>query len=262
MSKVTGTALGGGLITLDKQYNRRYFSKEIGNVTKKRTLFRRGDKSTLPTYSYLTQCADVWNLFSQGEKDAWDAAGLICGLTGYNLFIQDETWRLINEIAGEATPNIYHQYLVGKLSIPLGAGHFFLKKVGNEVLTFPAELNIDRRAVLTTDNGGGEYIKVRFSYVYDDGGGEETQNDELTLALSSSWGNEVMNITQNTNPTGVWALEIEGDKVKGDFYFDNLYVSDDAGIITNDPYCEKVGSKYHGVIVPNGVTSFSVYPED
>jgi len=262
MSKVTDTSIGGGFGTLDKRYNRRFFASGIGNVTKKRTLFRREDIKNLPTYSLLTQCADAWFLLTSGEKAAWETAALACDLSGYNLFIQDKTYRLMNEIAGNATPNNYHQYLVGHLDIPEGAGDFLLKKVGNEIMSLPATLHINRNAVLTADPAGGEFIKVRFSYVYDDGGGPEWQSDELSLAKSSSWGTETLAITQQTNPTGVFYLEIEGHNVKGDFYFDNFYVSDLNGILTSDRPCEKVENKFNGIIIPAGMTYSSIYPAD
>jgi hypothetical protein len=259
---VEGTALGGGLITLDKQYNRRFFSRELATVTKKRTLFRRGEKAILPAFSFLGQCADAWNLLDQATKDSWETAALVSGLSGYNLFIQDKTWRLMFDISGNAGPNIYHQYLIGRVFVPPDVGIFHLIKSGNQILSFPANIKISYRSILKANNGGGEYIKVRFSYVYDSGGGETWQSDELTLSTSSAWTSETLAITENTNPTGVWRLEIEGNNVKGAFYFDNFYVQDEAGIITNDPWCEQIEKKFNGIIIPEDVTFETMYPPD
>ena len=116
------------------------------------------------------------------------------------------------------------------------------------------------RPVLTADPSGGEFIKVRFSYVYDDGGGPEWQNDELNLSKSSTWDIQTLAITQQTNPTGVFYLDIESHNVKGDFYFDNFYVKDLGGYLTSDPFCDRVFDKFNGLTVPEGVTYQSDYP--
>lgn len=262
MSKVTDTTIGGGLGTPDKLFNRRYFSKGVGNVTKKRTLYRRGDKKQLPTFSFLAQCGDAWALLSDLEKEAWELAAFECDLTGYNLFIQDKVYRLINDIKGNAIPETLHQYLTGHLTIPESTGDFLLKKVGNNVILFPAELNINYKSLLDADPSGGEFLKVRFTYVYDDGGGVEWQTDEISLTKFTDWTNETLAITQQTNPTGVYYLEIEGHNVKGDLYFDNCMVSDLNGLLTSDPYCNDIENSYHGIIVPDGFTYLSEYPQD
>lgn len=262
MTKVTGQTLGGGLITLDQRINRRFFNQALQSVAKKRLSYARKQLKTLPSLSSMYEAADAWKQLTSGEKSSWADAGLECGLSAYNLFIQDKVYRIINSIAGNATPSDAHQYLVGHLYLPNSAGHFLLRMVGTSTFTFPASLHIHFKTILTDENPSNGYLKIRFKYKYDAGGGELEQTNEISLSLNSDWTSQNTTITEKTAQTEHWELEIEGNYLHGDFWFDNFYVSSAEGYVNFDSNCERVSKYFNFLIQPNNSIIESIYPAD
>ncbi len=262
MSKVTGTTIGGGLISSDQKINRRFFSKQLGNVTKKRLLYRRGELKTLPTLSNIPEAADAWNLLTADEKDYWEIAAEQCGLSNYNLFIQDKINRIINSIPGNADPSPYHQSLVMKITVAPSTGHFLLRSITSETISLPATLKISSKTSLENDGIGSSYLLARFRYFYDVGGTIFNQTDEIDLPLSELWYPRNIPITQQTGAVGHCELEIEGDYVKGQILIDNFYVQDNSGILTNDPYFSNSDIKFYTLIGPSGIIIERIYPPD
>lgn len=262
MPIVEYTTIGGGLIDKDKEAMKRYYMLQRSAVTKQRTKYSRADKQALADNSYIGLISEAWNALTDGERADWKTAGLVCGLDGYNLFTQDKAYRIKNSIAGNATPSIYHQYLVGHLHIDEGAGDCHFKQANTNIFTFPATLYIRFKTALLADPANGEFIKVRFKYEYDEGGGPTWQTDELSLSLSQSWNNQSLAITEHTGLTGEWSFEIETHAVKGDFYFDDFFVETASGIITRDDNCEQVEKRWQLVKYPAGATIATLYPQN
>jgi len=254
------TTIGGGLVDADRDALRRYFLLKQRTASKKRTIYRRGEKAILPSYSLLTQVADAWNALSDAVKDDWHDAGAEIGLGGYNLYVQDKSYRIIHSLAGNATPSLNHQYLVGFLTIPEGAGDTKFKQSNIDVLTFPATFYISAKTALSGDPVNGEYLKVRFVYEYDEGGGLTEESTEISLPLIADWTKYSQALAVHTGLTGVWRMEIESHAVKGDFYFDNIYVLGAGGIITKDPTCLKVSNRWQLLLSPAGASLLSEYP--
>lgn len=259
MTVVTGTTIGGGLITPDQLINRRYFSNLLASVTKKRTKYSRIELKELPLRSSLIEASTAWNALSSGDKTLWQNAALVCGLSAYNLFIQDKVYRIINNLAGNAVPSTLHQYKVGHLYLPNSSGYFVLKQVGTNVFTFPASLHLHKKTVLTDENPSNGYIKVTFKYKYNDGGGEQTQTDELTLSLNEDWASVTVPITEKVTQTEHWELLIQGNYLHGDLWFDNLYVTAVDGYVNFDVNCDQCNRYFFYVIKPNNSVIESVY---
>jgi hypothetical protein len=262
MSTTQYTTIGGGLIQYDKRSLRRYFHKQDPTATKKRFTYNRLDVKTFASTSKMQEAATAWNLLSAETKEDWAVAGLECGLTAYNLFQQDKIYRILNTIAGNATPNFYHQYKIGQIIIPVSGEHFLLRQTGNTIFTYPANFTICRNANLVTTNPGSEYIKVRVNHEVNNGGSIEMSSDEFELSLISGWAKEVMEMAEYGIQTGLWEIEIEGENVAGTLNFDNLYAETPEGILNRDYLCNKVESSYRGLVLPAGLTYGSVYPAD
>ncbi len=260
MARVGYTTIGGGLIGADKQVQRRYLWMGRGTVASKRQIYRRSELKALPGRSLLSQIGAVWTNLSEAVQGDWNDAGAIIGQHGYNLFVQDKAYRIKHELAGDATPSTFHQYLVGHLNIPIGAGGILLRQSGNLMFDFPAYLRVRRKTALVADNGNGEFVKVRFKYTYDEGGGELTETTELTLPLSEAWGLQEIEVVEHTGLTGDWELEIETSGLKGDAYLDDVWVDFLSNIITKDPYCLDVVRYWSKINFPSGVAFETIYP--
>lgn len=262
MSKVTDTTMSGGLITFDKRINRRFFSKTLGNVGKKRTHYSRSDLITLPTLSSMAEAADAWNLLTDDDKQLWEYACQQCGMTMYNLFIQDKIFRIVNSLAGNADPSLYHQGKVISITVAEGTGHFLLRMVGPETIKLPATLKVCSQTDLTTDGVGTPYLTARFRYWYDNGGGITEQTDEIDLPISETWYPRKVEITNQVGATGHWELEIEGDIVKGVIMIDNFYILQTDGILTKDAYCSEPDVYFRILVGDTGITAVKIYPPD
>jgi len=262
MTVVTSTTISGGLVTLDRKNITRYFKEDISNAAKKRWRYTRENLKTLPSYSLLSECADAWNLLNGTEKTAWASAAEKCDSFAYNLFIQDKSYRIINSIAGNAVPVLEHQYKVGHIEIPNSAGHFLYRQVGTRNFTGDGELKISYKSDLVSENGGSEYVKVRFKYTYMVGAIENTDTTEIVVNLSNVWEMFSAVVTYNAGQNNSIELEIEGDLVHGDLWFDNFNVEAVEGIITKEPFDNRPDLFFDSIIVPAGVVMETVYPDD
>ena len=262
MAKVTSTIMGAGFTALDKALLRRYWWKKTPIVAIKRFLYNRAGLKALPGISLLPQIGVAWKALSDDDKEYWDYAANVMGLHGYNLFVKDKAYRIMNDIAGNAEPNYYHQHLIGHLEIPEGAGSVLLRQSGSLYFSFPCTMRLRRKTILSADNGNGEFIKVRFKYQYDSGAGEQTQTDEIELNQASGWDCQLMRITQQFGAIGTWTFEIETNNLKGHLYFDNFWVENPVGITTLDPYCVKVEKYWDKVVFPSECTLETIYPDD
>ena len=123
---------------------------EHARVRKKIAFFSRKSKKGFSQRSLLPQVAALWNALSDAEQTAWAAAagqmgtyvltdhldletgfellqenggklhlgtGKLRYLNAWRLFVQDQCARIVNEIAGVATPSLFHQSWVGNLKI-------------------------------------------------------------------------------------------------------------------------------------------------
>ena len=81
-------------------------------INKKDIIWRKRNLIEITDLSMLNQCAALWHSLSSGERANWDTAAAYCALTGWELFLQDTSYRLLNNLLGIAAPNIHHQYKV------------------------------------------------------------------------------------------------------------------------------------------------------
>ena len=260
MAIVTTTTIGGGLIKPDSETLRRYYLQTRQAVAKRRIKYTKADKEELVQNSLIGQTSQAWNNLTQADKDDWSASASIISGIGYNLFTADKSYRIKNSISGNATPSLYHHYLVGHLQIAELAGDVRLQQMGYAVLTSPMNLSISYKSSLSVNPSNGEYLKVAFSYYYTSGESTLKQTDELSLNLSQAWTTVTLPITEQANITGDWELLIDCHAIHGDIWFDDFYVSSPGGIFTKDWQCEQVQKKWGLVLFPAGCVIETIYP--
>ena len=89
----------------------------IPRIIRNQTIISRKKKKGLTQKSMLPQIATAWQALSDADRTDWTTAAAVCGMRGYTLFVKDKALRIINEMAGNATPSILHQAKVGELKI-------------------------------------------------------------------------------------------------------------------------------------------------
>lgn len=249
-------------------------------VTKK-VVFRSKKKvAGLTQKSMLPQVAAAWNLLTMPEKLAWNAAGRVTGfnptqtnpnatVAGYRLFVQDKCARIRNDLAGNATPSLFHQYYVGNLHIESPAtnlkivqlhphNYWISKKVKGKkgmyepviviedfVLPLVISLNYKSELVVAGPSPSARfYAKVWYSYQ----GADCYENIEVPIDLSADWktGTATLSYDQFAKyGTGFYGVSLFGydDNIKTGYIVGyDLYV--ELIDVTGDLYIDNVKAEH------------------
>ena len=261
-------------------------------ITRKLTLFSVKRKKGLTQKSLLPQIAELWNAFSDGEKQAWNDAAAGQVKSGYNLFVQDQCIRIKNDIPGVATPSLLHQSWVGYLNIEAPAteikiaqyhprAYWVSKKVtGKKGMSEPVEVTEDFALPLKiqlsyksnlTSQGGGSFAKfyavVRSSYQ----GQDIFTNNEISLDLSADWKEADVTLTEVQGYVIGYTLYFHLFNLRGTLLFDNIKSEHSSQNWARDPFCKNINEGFtkaffqvpkHWVAVelPDGATFESFYP--
>lgn len=261
MARVYGITIPAGIEIIWNNTINMYDISVFCNVGRNRRFLTRREKYHLKDVSKLLNVAYAWGLFSDAQKAAWYTAGDISGINGYALWTQDKIYRLMNSIAGNATPSIHHQYKIGHIKIE--APDSSAKLTEHHVAPFDhaCTVKISYRSALVSA-GGDSYAKLVFTYVRFTGGQTITESQEISLSLSSGWSDEEITITEKPGRVGGWKISLELNDVTGDLYFDNLFVEFNATIQNRDPFVDSFPKYFIQDDVGDNVTVKSIYCPD
>ena len=259
MALVMGITLPAGLEIVYNKTLRMYDISVFCNVGKNPRFFPRDKFYTLKEITYLFNIAYAWSAFSDEVKDDWKFAANVIGQHGYNLYVQDKSYRMKHAIGGDATPSVYHQYLVGHLNIQSPATGALIAQYNSRRVNFPASFELCFKTNLVSA-GADPYARLKFTWTRYYMGQNIESTETIELPLSSGWDKKKQWITQYKGIRGKWRLELELHDVTGDIWFDNIWAFYSGEIKINDPYCEDVVKWWKGVSLPEGVTFETVYP--
>lgn len=259
MSLVMGITLPAGLEIIYNKTIRMYDISVLCNVGKNPVFFPRKKFVTLKEITYLFNCAYAWNLFTADTKAEWNFASNIIGEHNYNLFVQDKCYRLKHAIAGNATPSIYHQYLVGHIQINSPASTALIAQYNKTRVNFPASFELCFKTNLTA-SGANPSAKVKFIWTRYTAGQNIESTETIELPLISGWDKRKQWVTSYSGIRGKWRVEIEFIDVTGDFWFDNPWVMYSGEIKLNDPYCLDVVKWWKNVQPSENVIFETIYP--
>jgi len=259
MALLMGITLPAGLEIIYNKTLRMYDISVFCNVGKNPRFFPRKRKLQLREISYLFSIAQIWANFTDEEKTAWKTAAEVIGEHGYNLFVQDKSYRIKHLVGGNATPSIYHQYLIGHVNIAAPATSALIVQYNTHRLYWPCSFKLSFKTDLTAsgDNPSAK-LKLIWTRYYTGQNIEETE--EIILPLSQAWTTESQSITIQPGSKGRWRVELELIDVRGDVWFDNLWVEYSGEIKNNDPYCDDVVKWWKAVNLPAGATLETIYP--
>lgn len=243
--------------------------------------------------SLLPDCALIWNAFSQEEKDAWNLAGTYTNLSGWKLFVKDKIYRIVNDIAGEAMPSIYHQALVGQLHIEAPAqeieifqphpyAYYISKKVTGtkgmyspvlvqEKLVLPLTIGLSYKSNLVSIGEGSFaelYAVVRRLY---QGVNIDTELI-IDLDLQTDWKVATAVLSSVLGQYTSYSLYIHLYKLTGDLFIDNIKAMHTSQNWARDKDCNdinqvftrayyQVPKHWAALELPEGSWYESVYPE-
>lgn len=85
---------------------------------RRKTLFiSKNRKKGITQKSLIPVLSPIWQALTQGERDAWNSAGVVADMSGFKLFVRDKSLRIANDLSGYAIPNNLYQTAVGTLRI-------------------------------------------------------------------------------------------------------------------------------------------------
>jgi len=193
--------------------------------------------------SYLQTIADLWNNFTDEQKQAWKDVDPHFQKHGYRTFVADQSIRINLGLEGVATPNQYHQGMVGKILIEAPAeeikleqshpsSYWIYHKVEGkkdmyepveieEPFSLPLKIDINYKSDLTSTGEGSFarlYASIRHLYQ-----GQNLNHDLIIdIPLQSNWDTKEAEITELIGLPVSYNLYIHLYKVRGTLLFDNV----------------------------------------
>ena len=261
MPRIMGITIPAGLEIYYNKTLKMYDFSFFCSIGKNPRFLTRSRYHSLKEISYLFRISKSWSDFGNSEKQAWLDAGDVPGMNGYNLFVQDQAYRIKNVIGGFADPSTFHQYLVGHINLSGSATALIIRQTKNQKPTFPLTFQLSRKSNLTSV-GGNPYAKLIFKINRYYGGQNITDENVISIPLVSGWATQSLSVPLSLGVPANWELSLELNDVQGDLWFDNIWVTYNGVINNTDPDCDEVNLSWEQVSVPTGALVESVYPMD
>lgn len=275
-----------GLQTLDRFI--------IPRIKVKTSLLSRERKQKITARSYLFQCIALWNNFTDEQKQAWKDIDPHSQKHGYRTFVADQVQRIKLELGGVATPNQYHQDMVGRILIqspadeikitqPHPSSYWISQKVEgkdgmykpveiNESFSLPLKITISYKSDLTSAGEGAfAYFYAVIRHLYQ---GQNLNYDLIiNIPLQSHWYKEEATISELIGKAVSYDLYIHLYKVTGTLFIDNIKVEHSGSNWTIDKFCNKIEESFirgfyqisqpwAPITLPTGASYKSIYGGD
>lgn len=266
----------------------------VPSIRKKINLLSVRRKKGISAKSMLPLCSETWKAMTQLQRDAWNTAGTYTYMSGWKLFVKDYCYRVKNDIAGVATPNNYHQALVGQLHIdapdselkifqPHPYSYYISKKVTGkkgmylpylvqERLALPFTIGLSYKSNLTSVGAGAFakfYVIIRRLYQ----GQNIDHRLDIDLDLITDWKTVSSVLSALITSYTSYSLYIHLYNVQGDLFIDNIKAKHTGANWARDQFCNDINQGFtrafyqvpkHWValIFPENAWYESVYPAD
>jgi len=261
-------------------------------VNRKISLMSSRRKKGVSQKSLLPICSSVWSGYSDAQKLAWKTAGGFCNLSNWKTFVRDKCYRVVNNLAGEASPNNYHQGLVGQLKIEAPADelkifqphpyqYYISQKVTGtksmrspvlvtERLVLPLQIGLSYKADLTQTEADGFakfYAIVRRLYQ----GNNLDEVLEIDIDLQADWKTVTATLSALLGQYTSYILYFHLYHLTGTLLIDNIKSIHSSQNWARDPSCQdihqdftlafyQVPAHWSALILPEGSFFESVYP--
>lgn len=264
----------------------------LPNIRVKTVIFSRKKIENLIARSYLPTCSTLWQGFTDQQRQDWKDVDPHPQQHGWRTFVADQSKRIKFDIAGVATPNQYHQDMVGKILIespaeeikliqPHPATYWLWQKIAgrkgvyeavevSEPFALPLKITISYKSDLVSTGAGSFarfYASIRHLYQ----GQNLNHNEIIEIPLSSAWNKQDTTKSTLIGLAQSYNLYIHLYKVRGTLLFDNVKAEHAGSNWARDTYCKNIEQNFTrqwyqipknwGVItMPNGAGYKSIYP--
>ena len=265
----------------------------IPRIRKKTALLSRNKKLLIANRSFLPQCSALWNNFTDEQKQDWKDVDNHSQKHGYRTFLADQVQRIKLDLAGVATPNQYHQNMVGQLLITapadeikiaqlhpssywvsqrvVGKDNMFEPVEITESFVLPLKITISYESDLTSTGGGSFahfYASIRHLYQ-----GQNLNYDSIIdIPLQSNWDKQELTTSELIGQAISYNLYIHLYNVTGTLLIDNVKAEHSGSNWTIDSFCNKIEQTFSRgfyqvsqpwlpITLPTGASYKSIYPE-
>lgn len=265
----------------------------FSRVVRKNVFFSREKIAGLTLKSYLPVIKELWAGFTTEQKATWKSIDPHPQKHGWRTFVADQSKRIKLGLPGTATPNSYHQDMVGAINIEAPAEEaqivqlhpsqywVYTKVYGKksmyqpvsvtELMALPLKITINYKSDLVSTGAGSFakfYAEVRHFYQ----GQNLDTNLEIDIPLSSGWATEDITLSSVLGEVSSYNLYIHLYKVTGTLLFDNVKAEHSAQNWVRDIYCKNIAQQFTRAfyqipknwaasILPAGADYDSIYPE-
>lgn len=214
-------------------------------MDRKDVVWRKRNYNTFIDNSPLSSVALLWDVQGDDTKALWDTAGAACGLTGYQLFVQDVSFRMANGMTPLHTPNPFYQYKVLSVELPVAYDesyiwqpHYDIYHVKTpvtgkkdmyywaeiqETMASPFAVSFDALMNIT----GGEDEDIFYVYLYFEGIKDGNNSQDLfylDVPRQQGWYHFEQEITPDLDEINYYEYGIYSLDTYGSYKFDNFNV--------------------------------------
>lgn len=237
----------------------------FSKMSRKSTLYSRKRKNGVTARSLLPEITAAWNALSSLEQEAWSDAGAEMSLTGFRLFVQDKTARILNDLAGNATPSLLHQSWVGALLVSAPAtkikigqyhprsywvSHKVYGKKGmyepvlvTEDFALPLTISLNYKSNLSSV-GGNSFSKF-YATIWHSYQGQDIFTDlVIDLDFVTGWKHAEITLSSLIGYVVGYNLFFEINDLQGILHCDNIKAVHSGQNWCRDPWCKDINQGF------------------
>jgi len=238
-----------GYLQIPTELKEKYYSSlqsmdrfTIPRIRTKTAALSKKKLQEIKNRSYLSICGALWADFSDVTKQNWKSADPHFQQHGWRTFVADQCSRIKLGLEGVATPNQYHQNMVGQILIEAPAeeiklyqshpsSYWIAQKVIakknmyepveiNEMFALPAKIAINYKSnLISTGPGSFAHFYASIRHLYQ---GQNLNRDlTIEIPLQSDWDTAEAEISQLPELAISYHLYLQLYKVRGTLLFDN-----------------------------------------
>jgi hypothetical protein len=219
----------------------------------------------LTAKSLLPQVKLAWDSLTTEEQEAWALAGSECNLNGYRLFVKDKTLRIKNDLAGNSTPQVIAQAMVGVLLTGEQNDHLKITQVHpseywvsrkvtgtknqfmpvkvQEDFDLPLQLGISYASSLVA-TGPNPYARY-YAVIYSNYQGRTLEKIcSIDFDLDNPGDIAVASLSTIVGKVRGYTLFIELHDCQGALLFDNVYCIHSGQNWVRDPFCNDIDQSF------------------
>lgn len=233
-------------------------------INRKDIVWNKRKYEDLVTQSQIDPCAELWAGLSESAKIRWNNAGAECGLNGYQLFVQDTSFRLLNNLRGLGSPSIYHQYKILEFETGDDCHEFYIiqehlanytikqKNVGQKNAYTPVEIEEDITAPITLSfkyfadlevDGVFDFFGCYITFYGVKDGHYASDSIWFDLDYSTGWVQFSEEMTPDLDIINQYYFEIDAYPLKGIFRMDDFKIEHDGQNWSFDSNCDRIDEK-------------------